>query len=267
MPGPNRYPDSLTPLGSLDSPVAVEAERVREISGDDLADEIDAMWRGEPPGPWRHAAANPTAWINSFADACLDVWATMSAKWDLAGAVLDREIARIGVAAVTGTTDVLLNSVHRHLRYRDGYLTWANGCGPPIPLGDRQLVLVPLLNDWRMCLSFDQPGFACVGYPALGQRSSVGPRPSDEDDALRLILGPLRARALRELEVPRSMWQIAARMDCAASNASYHCGQLEAAGLITRHRRGQSVWAARTVRGDEMIELFGRREGQGRRLA
>jgi len=37
---------------------------------------------------------------------------------------------------------------------------------------------------------------------------------------------------------------------------SYHCGQLEAAGLIVRERRGQSVWVSRTARGHELVDLL-----------
>jgi Helix-turn-helix domain len=267
MKGLDRYPDSVMPIDALESPVASEAQRLRELPAEEMAEEINRLWAGAPPGPWRYAADHPRVWVNSLADACVDVWTALSGRWDLAGAVIDREIARIGVAAVTDTTDVLLNSVHRHLRYHDGALSWAFGCGNPIPLADRQLVLVPLLSDWRLCLSFDQPGLAFIGYPALGQRAATTSRTAQEDDALRLILGPVRASALRELDVPRSMWQLAGRMHCAPSNATYHCDQLEAAGLVTRHRRGQSVWAARTARGDELIELFGRQAGHGRRLA
>jgi hypothetical protein len=256
MKAPNRFPDSIAPLDSLDCAVSIETKRLRELPGDDIADEIGRLWAGAPPGPWQYAADHPQAWLHSLADACLDAWTALSRRWDLSGAVLDREVARIGVAAVTATTDVLLNSLHPHLRYRDGAVAWSYGCGEPIPLAGRQLVLVPLLNDRRLCLNFDQPGYALIAYPALGHRTSAGGRTSREDDALSLILGPARARALRALDVPRSMQQLAACVPCGASNATYHCGQLEAAGLIARERRGSSVWAARTARGDELIELL-----------
>lgn len=44
--------------------------------------------------------------------------------------------------------------------------------------------------------------------------------------------------------------------DCGATNATYHCKQLESARLIVRERRGQSVWIWRTARGHELIDLM-----------
>jgi DNA-binding transcriptional ArsR family regulator len=62
----------------------------------------------------------------------------------------------------------------------------------------------------------------------------------------------LRAAAER----PISMGKLGAAVGCSPRMTSYHCGQLEAAGLIMRERRGQSVWVSGTARGHELVDLL-----------
>ena len=46
------------------------------------------------------------------------------------------------------------------------------------------------------------------------------------------------------------------QLQCAPNTVTYHCTQLESAGLIVRERRGPSVWINRTDRGQELLEVF-----------
>ena len=268
MPGLDRYPDCLTPIDALDEPVSAGADRLRALPGRALSTEIDTLWGGKPPAPWRYAAEHPRAWLDSLADATVDAWAAMETRWRRGDALLDREIARIGVATVTGTLDALLNSLHPRLHYRDGCLDFETDCNTCFVLGDRQLVLIPtLLGNEQLCVSFDQAGLAFIAYPARGLRAASPPRENPGDDALGLVLGPIRAQALRHLDRARTMRQLAIRLHCAASTATYHCDQLEAAGLITRDRQAQSVWVTRTERADELIELLDGDPARAARLA
>ena len=45
-------------------------------------------------------------------------------------------------------------------------------------------------------------------------------------------------------------------MQCAPTTATYHLQHLAAAGMITRERRGTSVWVSRTTRGSKLIDLL-----------
>lgn len=76
------------------------------------------------------------------------------------------------------------------------------------------------------------------------------------DDALALVLGPLRARTLRATARPITAGRLASRLHCAPNTVTYHCAQLESAGLIVRERRGPSVWISRTHRGEQLIAAF-----------
>jgi DNA-binding transcriptional ArsR family regulator len=76
------------------------------------------------------------------------------------------------------------------------------------------------------------------------------------DDPLALVLGPLRARTLRATGHPITAGRLATRLQCAPNTVTYHCTQLESAGLIVRERRGPSVWIIRTGRGQGLLEVF-----------
>ncbi len=80
--------------------------------------------------------------------------------------------------------------------------------------------------------------------------------PAQSEDPLALVLGPLRARTLRATGRPITAGRLASRLQCAPNTVTYHCTQLESAGLIVRERRGPSVWIIRTGRGQELIEVF-----------
>jgi DNA-binding transcriptional ArsR family regulator len=127
-------------------------------------------------------------------------------------------------------------------------------------LAGRRLSLVPMIcspNGTAVC--FDLPQVAFVGYPVRGFARNGGHRPRSPDppgDALALVLGPARARVLRTAHRPLTMGQLAAALQCEPCTASYHCDRLEAAGLIARERRGQSVQVTRTTRGDELTDLL-----------
>lgn len=92
-----------------------------------------------------------------------------------------------------------------------------------------------------------------VQHPSQPSQPSVAQNP---DDALALILGPLRARTLRATGRPITAGRLASRLHCAPNTVTYHCTQLESAGLIVRERRGPSVWISRTHRGEQLLAAF-----------
>jgi len=75
------------------------------------------------PRQWQAAAEQPRRWLASPADASLDAWAAMQPRWRAAAPSLDREVTRVGTAAVRGGMEALLNSLHPRISYADGVLT------------------------------------------------------------------------------------------------------------------------------------------------
>jgi DNA-binding transcriptional ArsR family regulator len=255
-------PDSCTPISPLAEPsVADQAARLRELPAAALTDELQAVDGGHGlPPQWRAAADQPRRWLNSMADASLDIWAVAEPRWRAAGPLLDREIRRVGTAAVRGGMAALLNNLHPRLSYHDGMFFFSPRCDRHStlsalgPVGPRRLALVPMIAGRDALLfSFELPDVCWIGYPVPQLRPDA---PGTADGALATILGPVRAAMLQALRQPLIVSDLAAAVYCAPTTATYHLHQLAAAGLISREKRGPSVRVSRTARGDELVGLL-----------
>ena len=198
-----------------------------------------------------------------MADASQDIWAVAEPRWHAAGPLLDREIRRIGVAAVRGGMGALLNSLHPGIGYDDDHGTFAfsaqcgksDPIGPIGPVGPRRLALLPLIaGRHAVMFSFERPDVCYIGYPV--PRPGGPGAPSTADGALATILGPVRAAILKALRQPLTVNGLAAVVHCAPTTATYHLHHLAAAGLIHRERSGPAVWVSRAARGDELVDLL-----------
>jgi DNA-binding transcriptional ArsR family regulator len=254
--GWTHIPDSCTPISPLaDASVADHAARLRDLPAATLTRELLAHC----PPHLRAAAEQPRRWLNSMADASLDIWAVAEPRWRAAGPLLDREIRRVGTAAVRGGMAALLNSLHPGLRYQDGTFTYAPPCNQFAlhslgPVGPRRLVLVPMVAGRNALLfSFGLDDVCFIGYPVPHPRAVAQ---DTADGALATILGPLRATILQVLRQPLTVGDLATTVHCAPTTATYHLHQLAAADLITREKSGSSVWVSRTARGDELVDLL-----------
>lgn len=123
-----------------------------------------------------------------------------------------------------------------------------------VGLDGRHLVLVPTVGGGAgRLVGFDLPGVVYLAYPvpgqaSLGERRSASPLPPGAD-SLDQVLGSALGQLLRSAAGPLTMGKLAAAVGCSPRMTTYHCTQLEAAGLIVRERHGQSVWVSRTTRG------------------
>jgi DNA-binding transcriptional ArsR family regulator len=255
-------PETCTPISPLtDASVADQAASLRDLPAAALTGELQpACGSQHLPPQWRAAADQPRRWLNSMADASLDIWAVAGPRWQAAGPLLDREIRRVGTAAVRGGMAALLNSLHRGLSYHDGTFTFAPPCDPRLtfgplgPVGPRRLALLPMIAGRDALLfSFERPDVCYIGYP-LPQ-----PRPGAQataDSALATILGPVRAAILQALRQQLTVNDLAVAVHCAPTTATYHLHQLAAADLIAREKSGPSVRVSRTARGDELVDLL-----------
>jgi DNA-binding transcriptional ArsR family regulator len=254
--GDTILPESCTPIPPLtDVRVAEQAERLRDLPPDVLIGELEALDRDHSlPASWRSAADEPRRWLASMADASIDTWAVLQPRWRAARPLFDREVRRVATAAVRGGLGALLNSLHPGITCIDGLLTVALDLDVRVDRGQRRLVLVPIIAHRGMLIaSFERADVCYLCYPV---RPSVPGPPPAENDALVLVLGAVRAAALRALDQPLTVNEVAAAVQCAPTTATYHLQQLAAAGLVHRERRGTSVWTIRTVRGDELVDLL-----------
>jgi DNA-binding transcriptional ArsR family regulator len=258
--GWTHIPDSCTPISPIvDASVADHAARLRDMPADTLTAELLAAGADCCPPHWRAAAEQPRRWLNSMADASLDIWAVAEPRWRAAGPLLDREIRRVGTAAVRGGMTALLNNLHPGIRYRNGTFSFKPSCsqfthGPLGPVGPRRLALVPMIAGRDALLfSFELDDVCWIGYPVPHPRRGAQ---ETAGSALATILGPVRAAILQALRQPLIVSHLAAAVHCAPTTATYHLHQLAAAGMITREKSGPTVWVSRTSRGDELVDLL-----------
>jgi DNA-binding transcriptional ArsR family regulator len=252
-------PDACTPIPPLaDASVAGQAARLRDLPAAALTAELHAANGAHPwPPHWRAAADQPRRWLNAMADASLDTWTVAETRWRAAGPLLDREIGRVGTAAVRGGMTALLNSLHPRLSYLNGTFAFSYPCNGYItlcPLGPRRLALLPMIAGRDMVLfSFEHPDVCWIGYPLPQPRPGA---PATDGSALATILGPVRAAMLQALRQPLTVSDLAAAAHCAPTTATYHLHQLAAAGLITRQKSGPTVWVNRTTRANDLVSLL-----------
>jgi DNA-binding transcriptional ArsR family regulator len=256
------FPDvAATPIPpATDVSVREQVQRLHDLPDEALvADLTNAFGRDLPPA-WRPAAELPRRWLDSYAAATLDAWSAVSPRWQRAQPLLDVEARRVGAAVVRGSTDVLLNTLHPRIRYEYGEIWVPATREATVGLDGRRLVLIPTIaGPMGRLVGFDLPDVVYLAYPVPGQ-AGLGANGANIADPgrrpLGQVLGRARAEVLQAAGRPISMGELAAATGCSPRMTTYHAGQLEAAGLIVRERRGQSVWVSRTARGHDLVELL-----------
>ena len=257
------FPDTAaTPIPpAVDVSVSEQVQRLRDLPDDTVVDDLARTFGPELPAVWRPAADLPRRWLYAYASATADAWSAVSPRWRRAQSLLDLEARRVGAAVVRGGTDVLLNTLHPRIRYENGEIWVPSTREATVGLDGRRLALVPTIaGSAGRLVGFDLPDVVYLAYPVPGQ-AGLGERPAPTPtntgaDPLGQVLGRARAQVLRAAIGPISMGRLAAGLECSPRMITYHCGQLEAAGLIRRERYGQSVWVSRTARGHQLVDLF-----------
>ena len=258
-PGHSVTPDSVSPINPvLETSVDEQVERLRDLSPDDLLADLDEVFGAGPPRHWQAVARQPRQWLRGYAGAMSQVWNAVRPAWRDARPLLDREVARVGAAAVRGRLDVVLGGIHPSGRFEDGVLKIRDPEPARFELAGRPLVLVPMVSggDALIC-SLDQPDAVWLGYPVPGAaRLFQGAPQAPPAGELELLLGPVRAQLLSALTRPITMGELATLTRLTPSAITYHCERLSAAGLVRRTRNGREVRVTLTPRAEQLIELF-----------
>ncbi|MFC5832698.1 ArsR/SmtB family transcription factor [Nonomuraea insulae] len=261
-PGYSVVPDCVVPHSPAGGEVSVQAQidALRELPPDRLLTDLEqAFGPGPLPAHWRPAAERPANWLHGYAGAVGEIWNTAEPLWKNARPLLDKEIRRVGVASVRGGPELLLGALNHRIVYGERRLLIAGAQAGVHDLGDRKIVLVPMLaGKDAVILSLDHEEAVWIAYPVPGA-GTLWRRPSaPARDELSALMGPVRADLLCAIGRPMTMSMLAADMKIAPSSITYHCDRLRAAHLITRERRGREVWVGRTHRADELLEMYRR---------
>jgi hypothetical protein len=216
----------------------------------------------DPPAEWRSMMRQPGLWVEAAASAMLGASGVVDEQFPRAAALLDREERRIDAAQDPEARRVLLESIPGFTL--DGArLSRSFGRTSILPATQR-FALVPMLSGPSsfICgveVTNGHVRASWLGYrlPGMEQLLDSGAEGVPVDsDPLALLLGRLRAAMLRSLNGANTMYGLAEALSCPASTATYHCGKLVDAGLVTRHRIGNTVEVTRTERGTALVELM-----------
>lgn len=254
-------PESVTPLSpAREAPVQTQVEWLHAMSEDDLLGDIHTVFGENPPPQWHGALRRPRNWVHDYADAMADAWRAVEPLWIKSKPILEHEVWRVGAAAVRGGLDLILDRLHPATRFDNHVLRIPDPEPAAIDLGDRPLVLVPMLSGVRALIcNLERPDAVWIAYPAPGIGSTAAGQKTRWPVAgglLGSVMGPVRAQILLALERPSTISELA-RLSRLASNALiFHCERLAAAGLVRREELGDDVWFSRTSRGMGMLALF-----------
>ncbi|GAA1678625.1 hypothetical protein GCM10009733_089370 [Nonomuraea maheshkhaliensis] len=259
-PGYSVVPDCIVPSTPAAGDVPVQASALRELPPERLIADLEQAFHGGPlPVHWRFAAEQPAAWLHGYAGALSEVWNTVEPLWRRARPLLDREVNRVGLAAVRGGVEPLLGSLNHRIAYGERGLLISDVESSRFDLGNRKIVLVPMLaGKDAVIVSLDHEEAVWIAYPVPGAESLWRRPAAPSRDELSALMGPVRADLLCKIARPMTMSMLAVDLQVAPSSITYHCDRLRAARLITRERRGREVWVGRTRRAEELLELFHR---------
>lgn len=255
-------PDCLVPFGRPGHmSIAEQFDQLRSARPQTLVAEVELTYLGNPPTVWRPVLAQPDRWRSVYADALEEAWGAVAQIWTRAQNLLSLETERVGTAVVTNAVDLLLGSLSGRFAYAGGALTLPDRNPTATDLGNRPLVLVPMVSGLRAsAFNADLPDLVWIGYPmpAIGSLWEREPAAGLGGDPLGAVIGSVRAVLLRALSAPMNMSDAAALASCSATTMTHHCHYLERAGLIHRRRRQRSVMIHRSPRGDTLVEIFAR---------
>jgi hypothetical protein len=179
-PGYSVVPDSVVPHTPIGADVSMQAQisALYDLPPDALLKDLEqAFGPGTPPAHWRSAAERPTRWLRGYASALADVWNTTEPLWKRARSMLDREIERVGVATVRGGPELLLGALNERITYGERGLLISDLEAGTFELGDRKIVLVPMLAGRdSLIVSLDNPEAVWIAYPFQG-RTRCGASP------------------------------------------------------------------------------------------
>ena len=237
-------------------------DEIRSADPSEVQESIAAEFGDTAPPAWQNAARQPGRWITAYSDATEAVGGKVVSLLKRARPLIDREAERAGLATVRDTLPTFLSNLNSRIGFDDGMLTFSHPSPGHYELGDRTLVLVPMVSGDRMLLTnFEEPDTVWIAYPVpgLGDIWSAADPPPAADALASLLGGSIRSVILRRLTSPMTMGALASILDCLPATATFHCDRLERAGLITRTRRGRTIRVSRTTIGESLLDLYRQR--------
>ncbi|SNT52741.1 Helix-turn-helix domain-containing protein [Asanoa hainanensis] len=188
------------------------------------------------------------------AEVLAEGWRRHVAKdWPRRRALLERDIMhRAGLLAAYGWKEAVKNMTRHSVWVGDDAIRFSEQDYPDRWITDEGLVFVPKtagVGSWTC----ERPPLYALVYPARGPAAEVaGPA----GDPLGSLLGPGRARVVRELRRAATSTQLAYTLDVSLGTVSTHLAVLRDAGVVAGARVGRAVVYRLTERGTDLLSTL-----------
>jgi DNA-binding transcriptional ArsR family regulator len=220
-------------------------------------EEVRAMTAPAVTAGWEQA---DTRWLSlgnlgQRVAAVLDEgWARfVEPDWPRRRAILERDIMyRAGLLAAYGWQHAINDMASKLSWVGDDAIQFSNQDYPDRLIEEDGLIFVPHTASEGRWTCEHPPNYALV-YPAWGV--AAGPDGEGTDAASRL-LGPGRARVLRELARPATSTQLASVLRLSLGTVSDHLAVLRDSGVVAGTRAGRNVVYSLTDRGERLLAVL-----------
>ena len=181
-------------------------------------------------------------------------WARFVAPdWPRRRVILERDIMyRAGLVAAYGWRQAVNDMAKKQAWVGDDAIQFSNQDYPDRWIEDDGLVFVPHTADEGRWTCERPPNYALV-YPAWGVAAG---QPAQGTDAASRLLGPGRARVLRQLAQPATSSQLASLLGLSLGTVSDHLAVLRDSGIVAGTRAGRAVVYTLTDRGEALRALL-----------
>jgi DNA-binding transcriptional ArsR family regulator len=243
-PGLTSLSDELGAITATDADAFIDS--VQECAAESSSDS------------WGALLTDPSRWLGEYATALRRAWRGVEALWRQSIGLLAGERERVEAAVARGASVDLLTALHRRAVIADGAWHLPTDVQPVEYRLAGRFTVCPMIADPTITTLFSDGAGALPGlfYPVPAADRAFDANPP-EPASLEALLGRPRATILKELERPRRPGQIAEALHTVPGGATHHLRQLEAAGLVTRERQGQSIIVERTTRGTSLLAIYG----------
>lgn len=194
-------------------------------------------------------------WAARTADIIQRTWRKhVEPDWPRRRTLLERDVThRAGQVAAHGWFNVVNGITRKSAWVGTDAIRFNHSPVPDRVVGDEGLLFVPCSRSRGFWLAESPPGSYAIMYPARGSaESDLAARPADRDQALDRLIGPVRARILRELARPTTTSELAALFGLSLGTVGGHLAVLREAGLAEGDRAGRRVVYRRSDAGDQL---------------
>lgn len=241
----------LPPRGGMSTAIADELKRMTAISDLDYRSTVDDSlrhsWKTQDLS-WlsgRGLSAQTAAFFRFVWQHCV------LPEWPQRRMQLEREVMyRAGLLAAYGWPRTLDKMSKRSAWVGADAIRFSHQPFADLTVSDKGMLFVPIsLNSGTWLCEAPPDEFALV-YPARGATTE---EPEVDGSALDRLIGPGRAKILRELARPATSTELTVALDFSLGTVGGHLAVLRESGLVVGARVGRKVIYRRTEMGENLL--------------